>query len=589
MAPCPTGVPPHRANFRRVGGPGGVLTDRTRITVLETAVAVAVCGFLFFFGLGAFGLVGADEPRYAQIAREMLARHDWIVPTLNGAHWLEKPALEYWKIINSYKIFGVEDWAARVPAAAHATTMVLVIFFFMRRFRPGSELDAALITASSAGVIGFARAASTDMPLSAMFTLAMLAWWAWRQTRRRLWLAFFYALLAFGALAKGPVAPALAVLMVAAYAALHRDARIFTRSLWIPGLVLFLVIALPWYIAIQVKAPEFFRVFFVEHNLERFGINLYGHAQPFWYYLPVFLLATFPWTVFTLPALAGAGRDFWKRMRPDAGTGQATIEAAPAAPRSPAAPDGSMVSPVVDDLPVFLLVGIIVPIVFFSISRSKLPGYILPAIPPAAMITADYIRRNPKLSRIQVLLHSLLCGLLMALALLVPWRLLHEPVPERTRNIIAVITGAIAVSALLMTRKRGRQLLYLATLIPVVLAMAFLLRTAAPMLDGALSVRPLSAGIDQRMGQLGVPQAPVAVFNVKREVAYGLDFYRDQPISYYEGGPRDLPPSGIPAQEHVVVAPEGSRAAVEAVVAPRQVVRLGGFPPQHLEFFLVSK
>jgi len=567
------------------------MTDRTRITVLEAAVAAAVCGFLFFFGLGAFGLVGADEPRYAQIAREMLARHDWIVPTLNGSHWLEKPVLLYWKIMGTYALLGVSDWAARVPAAAHATAMVLVIFFFMRRFRPGSELDAALITASSAGVVAFARGASTDMLLSATFAIAMLGWWAWHQTGRRLWLATFYVFLGFGALAKGPVAPALAVLIVAAYAALHRDARVFLRSLWLPGLALFCLVAMPWYIAVQGKAPEFFRVFFVEHNLERFGTNLYRHSQPFWYYLPVFILATVPWTFFTFPALADAARDFWTRL-------QTTNQAESPAARKPLQLDESQAmtanadsaTPITDDLPVFLLIWIVVPIIVFSISRSKLPGYILPAIPAAGLLAAEYIQRRPAFSRIQVMLHSLLCGGIMAGALLVPWRLLRDPVPDRTRNIIAGVSGVIAIAVLLMIRKRGRQWLYLATLLPVVLAMAFLLKTASPILDAALSARLLSQGIDQQLGQRGLAQhAPVAVFNVRREVAYGLNFYRNQPVGYYEGeGPPDLP-SGIPQGEHVVVAPEGSRTAVEAVVAPRQVLRLGGFPPQHLEFFLVSK
>ena len=571
------------------------MTERTRITVLEAAVATAVCAFLFFFGLGAFGLVGADEPRYAQISREMLARHDAIVPTLNGAPWLEKPAFLFWKVMASYRVLGVEDWAARVPAAFHATALVLVIFFFMRRFRPGSELDTALIAASSAGVVGFARAASTDMPLTASFGVAMLAWWAWRQNGRKLWLAVFCILLGVGALAKGPVAPALAVLIVAAYAALHRDARIFLRSLWLPGLALFAVTVLPWYIAIQIKVPAFFRVFFIEHNLERFGTNLYRHSQPVWYYLAVFLLATLPWTFFLAPALAGAAREFWKRLR-TGGSGMDEVSAVPPKPLQLDAPPASDASaepatPIPDDLTVFLFVWIVVPIVFFSISRSKLPGYILPAIPPAALLAGDYISRRSVFSRIQVMLHSLLCGAIMAVALLVPWRLLREPVPDRTRNLIAVISGVIAVTVLLMVRKRGRRLLYLATLTPVVLAMAFLLKTAAPMLDGALSERALSGGIADRLRQLGVPErTPVAVFNVKREVAYGLDFYRNQPIHYYEGGdPRDLQPSGVPTAEHVVVAPEGSRSAVEAVVAPRQVLRLGGFPPQHLEFFLVSK
>jgi 4-amino-4-deoxy-L-arabinose transferase-like glycosyltransferase len=338
--------------------------------------------------------------------------------------------------------------------------------------------------------------------------------------------------------------------------------------------------------------PSFFHVFVVEHNLERFGTNLYRHSQPFWYYLPVFLLATLPWTCFTLPALVGAARDLWTRLRGGEAANQAEGAAVPTPLQAPApsANDLTVSSlAAADDLPVFLFVWTILPIVFFSISRSKLPGYILPAIPPAALLAADYIRCRPVFSRIQVMLHSLLCGVIMAVALLVPWRLLREPVPDRTRTIIAVISGVIAVGVLLMVRKRGRQLLYLATLLPVVLAMAFLLKSASVILDGALSVRTLSTGIDQRMRQLGVAEkAPVAVFNVRREVAYGLDFYRNQPVSYYEaGGPGDLP-TGVPPAEHVVVAPEGSRSAVEAVVAPRQVIRLGGFPPQHLEFFLVS-
>ncbi|HEV8182692.1 MAG TPA: glycosyltransferase family 39 protein, partial [Candidatus Angelobacter sp.] len=113
---------------------------RNKLLAVQLALVVGVCCFFFFFSLGAFGLTGADEPRYAQIAREMLARHDWIVPTLNGAPWLEKPTLLYWKMMNSYSIFGVSDWAARVPAAFYATALVLGIFFFMRRFRFASEL-----------------------------------------------------------------------------------------------------------------------------------------------------------------------------------------------------------------------------------------------------------------------------------------------------------------------------------------------------------------------------------------------------------------------------------------------------------------
>ena len=183
----------------------------------------------------------------------------------------------------------MSDWAARVPAAFHATAVVLGIFFFMRRFRFASELDAAMIAASSAGMIGFGRGASTDMLVSAPFALAMMCWWTWRQTSKKLWLVIFYGLLGVGALAKGPVAPALAVLVWAHMPCCGATAKFFSAVSPSSGLLLFFAIVLPWYLAVQHKVPQFFRVFFIEHNLERFGTNLYQHSQPFWYYIPVFL------------------------------------------------------------------------------------------------------------------------------------------------------------------------------------------------------------------------------------------------------------------------------------------------------------
>jgi 4-amino-4-deoxy-L-arabinose transferase-like glycosyltransferase len=563
------------------------MSARTRLAVLQIGLLMAVCLFLFFFAISAFGLVGADEPRYAQIAREMFARHDWIVPTLNGQPWLEKPVLLYWKIIGSYTMFGVHDWAARVPSAGFATALVLAVFFFMRRFRPGSELDAALITASMAAVIGFARGASTDMPLSASFSVALLAWWGWHETDKKIWLAAFYALLAVGALDKGPVAPALAVLIVAAYAAVRRDGNIFWRSLWIPGFALFFVIALPWFLALQIRVPQFFHVFFVEHNLERFGTNLYQHSQPFWYYIPVFLLCTLPWTVFTVPALVDAARAAWKKLRSSEAEGAATNVSPPTAPAVVAASG---------DLPIFLFLWIVVPIVFFSISRSKLPGYILPAIPAAAVLTAEYLHRRGVVPRLQLALHSLLCGAIMAASLMAPWMMLHAAAPGKTRAIVAVFTGLIAILVLVIVRRGGLPTLHFATLVPLVLGLVFLLRFAAipendayPIHGLILDITQSARPVDLELRRLGVkPDTPVAVFNVRRDVAYGLNFYRNASVRNYDNeATRDLP-SGIPGGEHVVIAREGSAGAVQAAVGARQVTRLGDFPPQHLEFFLVS-
>jgi 4-amino-4-deoxy-L-arabinose transferase-like glycosyltransferase len=547
------------------------MNPRARLLILQIALVLGICAFLFFFGLGAFGLVGADEPRYAQIAREMFERHDWIVPTLNGRPWMEKPVLLYWKEISGFMFFGVRDWVARVPAAAHATALVLAVFFFMRRFRPGSELDAAMITASSAAIIGLGRGASTDMLLAAYLSTALLAWWVWHQTTRKLWLAAFYALLALGALAKGPVAPALAVLIVAAYAALRRDAKIFLRSIWLPGFALFFAVALPWFVAVQVKVPQFFRVFFLEHNLERFGTNLYQHAQPFWYYIPVFLISTLPWTVFTLPALAEALRNGVRQVR---GVSQAEPSQA-----------GEH-----DCLALFLLVWILIPIVFFSISRSKLPGYILPSVPASAMLTTLYLHRMQSISRLKLMLHSLLCGGIIALGLLTPWRLLNESVLDVTKYWITGTAGVVAALVLIIVRKQGLRSLHFATLIPVVMVLAFLLRWAAPVLDQTLSARAVNAALDAQLRQNGLTPAPLALFDVRkqRELAYGLNFYRSRPVTYYEtDGPRDLP-HGIPTEEHILITKMGNGDAVQAVVGRRAVRSLGGFGPQHLEFFLVA-
>lgn len=580
------------------------MSVRNRLAVLQIGLLLAVCLFLFFFGLGAFGLVGADEPRYAQIAREMLARRDWVLPTLNGSPWLEKPALLYWKMMSAYTFLGVYDWVARVPAAAHATTLALAVFFFMRRFRPGSELDAALMTASCAGVIGFARGASTDMPLTACFAMALLAWWAWHATGRKLWLAAFYLLLGFGALAKGPIAPALAVLIVGSYAVARRDGRVFLRSLWWPGFALFFATVLPWYVAVQLRDQQFFHVFFLENNLARFGTNLYRHAQPFWYYIPVFLLFTLPWTVFTLPALVDACRSAWKKLRHN--DEALTV---PAAAESAASPADSANA---DELPVFLLLWIAIPIAFFSISQSKLPGYILPAIPPAALLTAAYLHRGKAIPRLSLMLHSLLCGVILGAAFLFPWslflkrqphcgfwcelRMLSQLLPDGAKFWIVLIAGVVAVLVLVVVRRGGLPTLHFATLVPLVLALVFLLRfavidqnnpypTKGLVLDITRSARP----VNLELGHLGVKEeTPVAVFDLPRDIAYGLNFYRNQPISYYESErPRDLP-SGIPAGEHVVIARQGSQGAIEALVAPRSIRRLGDFPPQHLEFFLVS-
>ncbi|MFZ0802437.1 MAG: glycosyltransferase family 39 protein [Terriglobales bacterium] len=520
------------------------------------------CGFLFFYGLAYFGLVGADEPRYAQVAREMLARHDWITPTLGGKPWLEKPPLYYWQAMLAYRFFGVSDWAARLPSAVDATFMVIAIYLFFRRFRPGSELDAALMTVSAAGMIGFARAASMDMALAATFTIALLAWYVWQESSAQLYLWLAYGFVALGMLAKGPVAPFLAAVVIGIFSVAKGDYRILRRMLSIPGVLLFCVVALPWYVAVQVRNPDFFHAFILKHNLERFSSNLYRHREPFWYYIPVVVLAILPWTVFAVAAVAETIRAWWSQRRE-------MLKSA----------DGNE-----DTLNVFLLIWLLVPVIFFSISQSKLPGYILPALPAGTLLLSEYVSRHTagdhRPGAFPLLLHAVVAAALVVPALLMGQMLLLHRIVWSTPTLIALLLTAVLAIGIVLTLRMpgGFRMLRFVTLIPVVLAVAAVLRLYAPALDNNLSARPLAI----ELGKLGSKPLPLAVLHVRRETEFGLAFYRNQTIDRYESGQ-------IPEQEHIVVTPAGSGEELITRLAGRRVLYLGSFAPQRLDYYWVSR
>jgi 4-amino-4-deoxy-L-arabinose transferase-like glycosyltransferase len=547
-------------------------------TASDLVVVLAFCGFFFYFGLGAFGLTGADEPRYAQVAREMLARHDWVVPTLNGQPWLEKPVLYYWEAIVSYMIFGVHDWAARLPSAVQATLLVLGIYGFGRRIaklRTAAKnvtgvlgLDAALIAASMAAIIGFVGA-STDMPLAANFALALLCWLLWYagDSAGRAWLLGFYFFQALATLAKGPVAPGLAAITIILFALLRREPRIILRTLWWPGVLLYFAVATPWYWLVQARTGTFLRVFFLEHNLERFGTNAFRHLQPFWYFVPVLLTALLPWTIYGILAAVAAIRGAFRA--PDR---QVT--------RSP------------DALPLFLVLWGIVPVVFFSFSQSKLPGYILPAIPAWPLLLASWLdgdfdvaghtpslpaTTEPRVNSALLALHAILAALLLMAAIVAPYRMLGLALPRAGLILALICTAGAAVGIFWTVYANGLRLLRFATLVPVVIAMAWIVRVAAPALDAKLSARPVA----RQLAAIETQPQPLAVLGASRQIEYGLAFYRNQSVASYDRGER-------PAAEHIVIAHAGSETTLRSQAPGRRVVRLSEFRAQNLEFWYVG-
>jgi len=534
------------------------MTNRTRT---DSLLLAGFCAFLFLYGLAQFGLIGADEPRYAQVAREMLERHDWVTPVLGGQPWLEKPPLYYWQAMIAYRVFGVSDWAARLPSAVDASFLVLAVYFFLRRFRPGFELDGALIAASSAGVIGYARAASMDMALAAAFTIGMLAWWGWRESGKRIYLAVFYGFMALGALAKGPIALFLPALVIVLYAAAVRELRLVLKTLWLLGILLFCAIAMPWYFTVQMRNPEFFRVFILEHNLGRFSKDLYHHTEPFWYYLPVTALGLVPWTVFVIAAFLEQVR-WWGESHPANGT-DLDCE---------------------NRFGLFACCWLLVPVLLFSISQSKLPGYILPAIPAGALLLADYLRQHldqrdarPTPTGLAVL-HALLAGGLIIPALLIGYIAQHRPTGGRPM-LVALAAALVLCSgiALTLVRKAALRMLRFVTVIPVLLTVGIVLRLGGVSLDQTLSARPLAFEI----AGMETHPLPLAVYHVRRELEYGLTFYRNQLTFNYDWG-------SVPPEEHLLVAPENSQPEIAKRVAGRRVSYLGHYAAQHVDYYWVA-
>jgi 4-amino-4-deoxy-L-arabinose transferase-like glycosyltransferase len=533
-----------------------------RHPLMDWLLLAGFCGFLFFFGLAYFGLLGADEPRYAQVAREMLAGHNRITPTLGGTPWLEKPPLYYWQAMLAYSIFGVSDWAARLPSAVDATLMVVAVYLFLRRFRPGFQLDGALIAASASGVIGFARAASTDMPLAATFTIAMLAWYAWYESANKRYLALAYIFFGFATLAKGPVGPFFGLAIIVIFSAAKGDYRLFAKTCWIPGIALFALTALPWYVAVQLRNPEFFRVFILEHNLGRFGKDLYHHTQPFWYYLPVVLLGLVPWTMFVSVAVVESIRVWWTEK-------------------------GELFRSE-DALPVFLVIWLVVPVAFFSFSASKLPGYILPALPAGALLLAEYVRRHlmdyddkdDRPGLLLIILHAVVASLPVVAALMMQYIVFRHTLPWNRATAISAGFAAVLAIGIILTLRRplGLRVLRFVTLVPVVLAVAAVLRLGSPSLDATLSARPLA----QEINRVDNRSLPLAIFRLSRETEYGLHFYRDQKILRYESGE-------IPLGEHILITKEGWQKNVAKWTPGRRVTYVGSYAEQGLDYYWVGK
>jgi 4-amino-4-deoxy-L-arabinose transferase-like glycosyltransferase len=609
----PANLPVSEALPAQNGGQTGGLRVflRTQLgrVVWEFSVMLAVLAYFLLFGLtpitggDRLGLVGADEPRYAQIAREMLAQHStvchnvhakvWphsmkpadmhasyecfvggtITPILYGKPWLEKPALYYWRAMGFFKEFGISDWSARLPSASATALMVILAFLHLRRFRPGGHLDAALIMISCVAIVAFARGASTDMQLAAPFSIGMLGWYAWYETGKKYWLFDLYFFVAAATLAKGPVAPLMALAIILLFLGLRREWSALRRTIWIPGILLYLLMVLPWFIAVQRRNPQFFHEFFIGHNLERYTSDLYKHHQPVYYFLVVLVLGLMPWTALSLRALWDGFHISiaeWKvRHKPQRYLGHIRPG---------------------DAFPEFLVLWALFPIVFFSFAGSKLPGYILPSIPPIAILTGDYLFRTRRSRMPGWLLysHAAITGIVTFVLLLAPQYMRYDRiVPAPLALLKSAAFGVLAAAVvILVVRRWGVVHIRTITLLPLVGLMYFLLVMNGNLLDLNYSSRPLARQI-----AIAAPNIhTIAVQDVRRDITYGLYFYRNENIVHYthDHVETDDPlPVGVPDGEHVLVIPTSDAPLLDKWLQGRLYQPLFLYPTQGLSVYRV--
>jgi hypothetical protein len=454
-----------------------------------------------FSGLGALGLVGPDEPRYAAIARAMSETHDWITPRLWGTPWFEKPVLYYWTAGIAMRIFGVSEFAARLPSALAALlAVVAVAWTALRSYGVSAAWYSLLMLPTSVAMIGFSRAASPDMLFAGLLTAAMAVAVEILVASRagpvlRIAFGFF---LGAAVLAKGPAAVILAGGATLLWAAFSRQWRAPFRFLHPLIILVFCATALPWYIFCALRNPDFLRVFIWQHNFERYLTPIFEHRQPFWFFGPIFLLGILPWLPLLVTSFFGATRKYASKMN------------------SPA---------------LFMACWVVFTLLFFSLSQSKLPGYILPAIPPGVLLIASSFARQTERNKRALqtvvvgvgIVFPLLVGIVYARPNLIFAPGMHID-PDSIRGLriafVAALAGGCLIVALALYGKWSGAVSAAACTAVVLLLIANY--TVIKGLDTFISSRSAATSIIQLYK---AKPEDIAVYHLPRAYEYGLNYY----------------------------------------------------------------
>lgn len=380
-------------------------------------------------------LAHPDEGRYAEIPREMLLSGDWITPHLNGLAYIEKPPLQYWASAAAYRIFGVSEWAARLPTLLAAWLGVLAVFLTGRRLWNNSvAASAAALLASSVLYFALGQILTLDMTFTFLMT-AMLCTFCMAQATRRSpsresgwWMLASWALLALAVLTKGVVAIVIAGAVMLIYMSWQRDWAMLHTLRPVAGTAVFIAITVPWFIQVSRANPDFLHFFFIREHLQRYLTDNAHRVEPWWYFLAILIAGVLPWLPQMGQALLGGWRASVPRGQFDPGRLLWTWCA-------------------------FILI-------FFSLSSSKLAPYVLPIVPALALLTAARgAHHNIRALRISI------CVLVAAAIALPVYSLLaalnaHDPlvlrVIEDARSAVIAFV-AIALSGAVLSWRALRR------------------------------------------------------------------------------------------------------------------------------------
>jgi 4-amino-4-deoxy-L-arabinose transferase-like glycosyltransferase len=495
-------------------------TETTTLERVGWALLIAATLYVCYFSnLNVIGLVGPDEPRYAWIARDMAESGDWVTPRLYGRPWFEKPPLLYWGGAFFFKLMPHEpEIAARLPSAICALLATLALAWLARRMY-GEECARwlLLLLPTSVGMIGFSHACATDMPFAGMLTLALVCaavilglvppsedtpvlprtpWAA---------LVLFGFFLGLAGLAKGPAALVLTGGGVFFWAIFTKRWRDTLRLLHPAAIATFCVTSLPWYILCAHRNPDFFRVFIIEHNFKRYLTPEFQHIQPFWFYIPVVLIAFLPW-------VASLVWSIWTEIR----------------------------NRNLDPLVLLLLCWSAFCLVFFSISRSKLPGYVLPAIPATGLLFvrsvqfrgSSHAKSFQMCATVGAFLFVLVTFFFLALSRSTAH---HSPLTAKAGKAYALLAMCFALANLFLVFVRWKKPLvshFSAFLAPMPILAAVLL--APYFADSSFEYDPSGRTLAETIEKAGPSPADLFVGPMDRGKYYGLNFYLSREIPVWD-------------------------------------------------------